>query len=213
LPEDVPLNKRFSPTASITGPATNLNSGALASGSYRPCHQDEEFQDEYSHKSDTEIDLEQRFEHAAVRYYAYLDSKQDRRTIISTKPIKIGNHLDGSIQTGRTAALDVAYRTDDLSLDGSISDLEDGAMSLHEISRLMEQKPDPYSPATTEHLGDSRQYWRDIILGVNDGLVSIEHNMQQHGELFRSSPRRQCFFRRPIRCLPFSWWLVWPGVA
>ena len=27
----------------------------------------------------------------------------------------------------------------------------------------------PYRP----HLGDSRQYWRDIILGVNDGLVSI----------------------------------------
>lgn len=24
-----------------------------------------------------------------------------------------------------------------------------------------------------EHLGDSRQYWRDIILGVNDGLVSM----------------------------------------
>ncbi len=23
-----------------------------------------------------------------------------------------------------------------------------------------------------EHLGASRQYWRDIILGVNDGLVS-----------------------------------------
>jgi vacuolar iron transporter family protein len=27
----------------------------------------------------------------------------------------------------------------------------------------------PYRP----HLGDSRQYWRDIILGVNDGLVSM----------------------------------------
>ncbi|UCG40891.1 MAG: VIT1/CCC1 transporter family protein [Acidimicrobiia bacterium] len=27
----------------------------------------------------------------------------------------------------------------------------------------------PYEP----HLGDSRQYWRDMILGVNDGLVSI----------------------------------------
>jgi len=33
-----------------------------------------------------------------------------------------------------------------------------------------EDRPPP--PATTEHLGGSRQYWRDIILGVNDGLVS-----------------------------------------
>ena len=28
------------------------------------------------------------------------------------------------------------------------------------------------SQMKTEHLGRSRQYWRDIILGVNDGLVS-----------------------------------------
>lgn len=28
------------------------------------------------------------------------------------------------------------------------------------------------APMKTEHLGASRQYWRDIILGVNDGLVS-----------------------------------------
>jgi VIT1/CCC1 family predicted Fe2+/Mn2+ transporter len=28
------------------------------------------------------------------------------------------------------------------------------------------------TPNKTEHLGSSRQYWRDIILGVNDGLVS-----------------------------------------
>lgn len=27
-------------------------------------------------------------------------------------------------------------------------------------------------PGTTEHLGKHRQYWRDIILGCNDGLVS-----------------------------------------
>jgi len=33
--------------------------------------------------------------------------------------------------------------------------------------------PDDSLPlATTQHLGSSRQYWRDIILGVNDGLVS-----------------------------------------
>ena len=30
-----------------------------------------------------------------------------------------------------------------------------------------------HRPAFTEHLGKHRQYWRDIILGVNDGLVSM----------------------------------------
>ena len=30
-------------------------------------------------------------------------------------------------------------------------------------------EPGPYEP----HIGETRQYWRDIILGVNDGLVSI----------------------------------------
>lgn len=35
---------------------------------------------------------------------------------------------------------------------------------------LKKQIPPPL--ASTEHLGGSRQYWRDIILGVNDGLVS-----------------------------------------
>ncbi len=29
--------------------------------------------------------------------------------------------------------------------------------------------PTPYEP----HIGETRQYWRDIILGLNDGLVSI----------------------------------------
>ena len=28
-------------------------------------------------------------------------------------------------------------------------------------------------PAHVEHLGASREYWRDIILGVNDGRVSM----------------------------------------
>ena len=32
---------------------------------------------------------------------------------------------------------------------------------------------DQGTPAYEEHIGDSRQYWRDIILGVNDGLVSM----------------------------------------
>ena len=30
-----------------------------------------------------------------------------------------------------------------------------------------------YPPGYVPHLGETRQYWRDIILGVNDGLVSI----------------------------------------
>ena len=30
-----------------------------------------------------------------------------------------------------------------------------------------------YPPGYVPHIGQSRQYWRDIILGVNDGLVSI----------------------------------------
>lgn len=29
------------------------------------------------------------------------------------------------------------------------------------------------APEYVPHIGDTRQYWRDIILGVNDGLVSI----------------------------------------
>lgn len=33
--------------------------------------------------------------------------------------------------------------------------------------------PSGYPPGYKPHLGDTRQYWRDIILGVNDGLVSI----------------------------------------
>jgi VIT1/CCC1 family predicted Fe2+/Mn2+ transporter len=33
----------------------------------------------------------------------------------------------------------------------------------------VQQYPKGYTP----HIGQSRQYWRDIILGVNDGLVSI----------------------------------------
>ena len=30
-----------------------------------------------------------------------------------------------------------------------------------------------HPPGYEPHIGESRQYWRDIILGVNDGLVSI----------------------------------------
>lgn len=41
-----------------------------------------------------------------------------------------------------------------------MSDLAPGPGSSTEV---------PYEP----HVGESRQYWRDIILGVNDGLVSI----------------------------------------
>ena len=34
-------------------------------------------------------------------------------------------------------------------------------------------KLDDGVPVYEEHIGDSRPYWRDIILGVNDGLVSM----------------------------------------
>lgn len=34
---------------------------------------------------------------------------------------------------------------------------------------MTEKYPKGYTP----HIGESRQYWRDIILGVNDGLVSV----------------------------------------
>lgn len=33
--------------------------------------------------------------------------------------------------------------------------------------------PETHPPGYEPHIGESRQYWRDIILGVNDGLVSI----------------------------------------
>ena len=33
--------------------------------------------------------------------------------------------------------------------------------------------PTQETPPYVEHIGDTRQYWRDIILGVNDGLVSV----------------------------------------
>ncbi len=32
---------------------------------------------------------------------------------------------------------------------------------------------DTHPPGYEPHIGESRQYWRDIILGVNDGLVSV----------------------------------------
>ena len=37
------------------------------------------------------------------------------------------------------------------------------------VDKEMVSEPTPYEP----HIGETRQYWRDIILGVNDGLVSI----------------------------------------
>ena len=35
--------------------------------------------------------------------------------------------------------------------------------------REAQKDPSLYEP----HIGETRQYWRDIILGVNDGLVSM----------------------------------------
>jgi len=49
----------------------------------------------------------------------------------------------------------------------------DRATAIDESSSLLwSQQPTPDIIAKSEHLGASRQYWRDIILGVNDGLIS-----------------------------------------
>ena len=43
--------------------------------------------------------------------------------------------------------------------------------TIHAVATKREAQQDPtlYEP----HIGETRQYWRDIILGVNDGLVSM----------------------------------------
>jgi VIT1/CCC1 family predicted Fe2+/Mn2+ transporter len=71
-------------------------------------------------------------------------------------------------------------------------DTEEGVTSASETSTSPHDQHHPHHPhydqlhknknknhndegiplATSQHLGSSRQYWRDIILGVNDGLVS-----------------------------------------
>ena len=47
-----------------------------------------------------------------------------------------------------------------------------GSTEPRDIKGLEEQRSFKDSPAFKEHLGKHRQYWRDIILGVNDGLIS-----------------------------------------
>ena len=44
----------------------------------------------------------------------------------------------------------------------------------HRVRKLATDNTRRYSlePYQKEHLGESREYWRDIVLGVNDGLVS-----------------------------------------
>lgn len=44
-------------------------------------------------------------------------------------------------------------------------------VTIHAVATKKEARQDPtlYEP----HIGETRQYWRDIILGVNDGLVSM----------------------------------------
>src|SRR5690606_4510673 len=42
------------------------------------------------------------------------------------------------------------------------------------IAPMADPTPDKHeAPVYEPHVGISRQYWRDIILGVNDGLVSV----------------------------------------
>lgn len=48
--------------------------------------------------------------------------------------------------------------------------LSNRTATAHNNNKNDDGRPPPL--ASTQHLGGSRQYWRDIILGVNDGLVS-----------------------------------------
>lgn len=43
---------------------------------------------------------------------------------------------------------------------------------LYETMNMETRSPSSAAPPQLDHLGKHRQYWRDIILGVNDGLVS-----------------------------------------
>ena len=44
--------------------------------------------------------------------------------------------------------------------------------AVHNLHKDKKKNDEGIPLATSQHLGSSRQYWRDIILGVNDGLVS-----------------------------------------
>lgn len=48
---------------------------------------------------------------------------------------------------------------------------QSGPVSIHRV--MDETGSQTETNEYTPHIGESRQYWRDIILGVNDGLVSI----------------------------------------
>jgi VIT1/CCC1 family predicted Fe2+/Mn2+ transporter len=56
-------------------------------------------------------------------------------------------------------------RHDSIQVAGDTLD----SMDRDHVAAPGEADPPPYQP----HVGESRQYWRDIILGVNDGLVSM----------------------------------------
>jgi len=47
-----------------------------------------------------------------------------------------------------------------------------GSSNVFASRQQHDQQYDEVSPVRKEHLGANRQYWRDMILGVNDGLIS-----------------------------------------
>jgi hypothetical protein len=62
--------------------------------------------------------------------------------------------------------------TETVELDSAVVATEHdelAKMSIQDVQEKAMSKPVPYTP----HNGENRQYMRDIILGVNDGLVSM----------------------------------------
>jgi vacuolar iron transporter family protein len=56
--------------------------------------------------------------------------------------------------------------------DGDEDDHHSDDLSSRQVNNLIDEDVSSDCKAVKEHQSDGRQYWRDIILGVNDGLVS-----------------------------------------
>lgn len=66
-------------------------------------------------------------------------------------------------------------KTCDASSPTSAKEMDEAASISQRSTSCQLERPETSfraRPAFTEHLGKHREYWRDIILGVNDGLVS-----------------------------------------
>ena len=64
----------------------------------------------------------------------------------------------------------------DVKVENEVNDIESSLPNDEEnvVKKLATDNTRRYSlePYQQEHLGESREYWRDMVLGVNDGLVS-----------------------------------------